>query len=171
MSEEILKRKLRKGLEKDFFVFSEVPGHHSIYNKTLKIDFMLKPKEHLIRAGFVDEWFGVECKWAEGVSGQTSKITRMFWQSITYAQGQFTVNDETVVPRFIAIYVPDSLEPSIEKHLNTLSQLALYGNVGELFFYRDGNWGIKFTYLYARSNVDGFKISENRLPKKRAGHV
>lgn len=171
MSEELLKRKIRTLLEKDFIVLEEVEGYHSIYEKSVRIDFMLKAKAHLVAQGFTNEWFGVECKWTSGVGGQTSKITRMFWQSITYAQAKYFIEGDSISPKFVAVFVPDKLDSSIEKHFKTLSQLALYGNVGELYFYRDGSWGIKFTYIYARSMEDGYQISENRLPKIRAGHV
>jgi len=171
MTEETLKRKIRTHLEKDFVVLEEVEGRHAGYGQVVRIDFMLKAKSHLIAQGFTDEWFGIECKWASGVIGQTSKITRMFWQSITYAQSSYVIAGNPITPVFVAVFVPDSLEPSIENHFKSLSQLALYGNVGELYFYRDGNWGIKFTYIYARSTEDGFHISEKRLPKRRAGHV
>lgn len=171
MSEESLKQRIRTNLEKDFVVLEEVDGHHSIYNKAVRIDFMLKAKSHLIAAGFTDEWFGVECKWVSGAHGQTSKITRMFWQSITYAQSRYVIDGALVAPKFVAAFVPERMEPGIEKHFKSLSQLALYGNVGELYFYTDGTWGIKFTYIYARSTDDGYHVSEKRLPAIRAGHV
>ena len=158
-------------LENDFILLEEVPGHHPIYKKLVRIDFLAKAKPHLSEAGFTDEWFGIESKWASGVIGQTSKVTKMFWQSITYAQSTFVAEGNNIMPKFVAAFVPDNLEPLIEKHFKSLSQLALYGNVGELYFYWDGNWGIKFTYIYARSQNGGFQISENRLPKRRAGHI
>lgn len=132
---------------------------------------MLKAKPHLVQHGFTDEWFGLECKWASGVIGKTSKITRMFWHGIAYAQSQFHIENNNVTPKFVAVFVPSNLEHQIEQHLTSLAQLALYGNVGELFFYHDGHWGIKFTYNYARSNDEGFYVNGKRFPKRRVGHV
>lgn len=170
MSEWTLKKRLQESLENDFMILSEVEGLHPINNHKVRVDFMLKARNHLVEKGFTDEWFGVECKWASGVIGQTSKITRMFWQSITYAQSIYCIEGNSITPKFVAVFVPDQLEMSIERHFKTLSQLALYGNVGELYFYRDGSWGIKFTYIYARSTGDDYYISEKRLPKRRSGH-
>lgn len=171
MNEETLKLKLESKLEKDFFIEKEVAGHHPIYKIPVRIDYLLKAKQHLVAAGFTDDWFGVECKWTSGVDGQTSKVSRLFWQSITYAQSQFKTKENLVTPKFVAVLVSEDLDPLIEKHFRAQAQLALYGNVGELFFYKDGNWGIKFTYLYARSSENEYIINENKLPKIRAGSI
>ncbi len=92
MSETILTENLIKAIQDDFEILREVSGHHSIYNKNVRIDLMLKAKSHLQEAGFTDEWFGVECKWFDAIHGATSKVTRMVWQSITYAQSEFNIN-------------------------------------------------------------------------------
>lgn len=170
MSEESLKNKIRANLEKDFHIIEEVSGNHPIYNKNVRIDMLLKAKEHLCLAGFVNEWFGVECKWVDGVHGQTAKTTKAIWQSITYAQSIFIVEGKPIKPCFVALFTPD-LELMIDQHISTLFQLALYGNVARMYFYRDGNWGIKFASIYARSNNENFQISERQLPKYRAGNI
>ncbi|NJN47474.1 MAG: hypothetical protein HC808_14475 [Candidatus Competibacteraceae bacterium] len=91
MSEEILKSKAIQCLSKDFHMREEITGRHAFYNKNVRIDFMLKAKEPLIQHGFSSDWFGVECKWASGVNGQTAKTTKVIWQSITYAQSVFQI--------------------------------------------------------------------------------
>jgi hypothetical protein len=171
MNEETLKNKLESKLSKDFFIEKEVSGSHPIYNIPVRIDYLLKAKPHLIESGFTTEWFGVECKWTGGIEGQTSKVSRLFWQSITYAQSQFKNKEEVITPKFVAVLVSENLHPIIQSHFKAQSQLALYGNVGELFFYKDGNWGIKFTYLYARSFENEYSINETKLPKIRAGSI
>ncbi len=172
MPETILTENLIKAIEDDFEILREVSGHHSIYNKNVRIDLMLKAKSHLQEAGFTDEWFGVECKWFDTVHGATSKVTRMVWQSITYAQSEFNINGKSLVPSFVAVYTPDNLPKSIEDHLNKLLNLGLYGNVGRLYFYKDKSWGIKFAYIYARSSSDkSYCIKKTQLPARRAGSI
>ena len=113
MSENELKKHLIEKICKDFEVLEEVSGYHPIYNQGVRIDLLARAKPHLIAKGFTDSWFGIECKWAEGILGQTSKITRMVWQTITYAQSTFIVNAEEITPRFVVVYTPDNLPSSI----------------------------------------------------------
>ncbi|MNJ68038.1 hypothetical protein D3C77_642530 [compost metagenome] len=95
----------------------------------------------------------------------------MVWQSITYAQSEFLVKGEYLVPSFVAVYTPGNLDKIIESHLETLLSLGLYGNVGRLYLYRDQSWGIKFASIYARSSSNGFSVKRNQLPARRAGSV
>ncbi|MGX9759138.1 hypothetical protein [Pseudomonas shahriarae] len=171
MSEAALIDRLIKNIGHDFEIRREVPGYHPIYKKNVRIDLMLKARSHLQEAGFTNEWFGVECKWSDTVHGATSKVTRMAWQSITYAQSTFLIDGENLVPSFVAVYTPDNLDRRIETHLETLLSLGLYGNVGRLYFYKDLSWGIKFASIYARSSPNGFHMKHNQLPARRAGSV
>lgn len=170
MAEVILKEELLKSLKDDFHILEEVAGFHPIYEKSVRIDLLLKAKDHLISAGFTSEWFGVECKWVNGINGQTAKTTKAIWQSITYAQSEFIVGNQRIRPRFVALFTPD-LEPLIEKHINCLFQLALYGSVAKMYLYRDGSWGIKFASIYSRSDNGAYYVSEIQLPKYRAGSI
>ncbi len=171
MNEEFIKNELISNLSNDFEFLEEVFGYHPIYKARLRIDILLRAKPHLIAKGFTDEWFGVECKWIDGIDGQTSKTTRLVWQSITYAQSTFVVNGNNITPRFVAVFTPDNLSPSIDRHLSTLLGLGLYGCVGRLYFYRDGAWGIKFASIYGRSTSDDYYVNQKQLPKLRAGSV
>lgn len=170
MSEEALKIEAIRRLSGHFHIHEEVSGRHAFYNKSVRLDLMLRAKEPLVQKGFTPEWFGVECKWASGVNGQTAKTTKAIWQSITYAQSLFQVDGVHIVPRFVAVLTPN-LEPLIEKHISTLFQLGLYGCVAKMYFYRDGNWGIKFGSIYARSIAGGYQVSQRQLPKYRAGSI
>ena len=138
MSEQSLKNKLKKDLAHDFYILEEISGYHPIYDQKVRIDFMFKAKSHLVNSGFTDGWFGIECKWIKGLGGQTSKTTKMVWQSITDAQSIFEIEGKKITPKFIAVFTPDNLEKQIAEHLKTLLSLALYGNVGQLYFYSDG---------------------------------
>ncbi|WP_223543831.1 hypothetical protein [Pseudomonas sp. BF-B-28] len=171
MSESALIDQLIENIGHDFEILREVTGYHPIYKQNVRIDLMLKARPHLQDVGFTNEWFGVECKWSGTVHGATSLVTRMAWQSITYAQSTFLVNGEHIAPSFVAVYTPDNLDRIIETHLKTLLSLGLYGNVGRLYFYRDLSWCIKFASIYARSSPNGFHIKHNQLPARRAGSV
>jgi hypothetical protein len=170
MSEDVLKANAIRRLSSHFDIREEVSGRHAFYDMNVRIDLMLKAKQPLVVKGFTSDWFGVECKWVSGLNGQTAKTTKVIWQSITYAQSVFKIDGADIVPRFIAVLTPD-LEPLIERHIATLFQLALYGCVAKLYFYKDGHWGIKFASIYARSNDDGYQVSERQLPQYRAGSI
>lgn len=171
MSEALLTNDLILRLANDFEFRREVRGEHPISGDGVRIDLLAKGKAHLIESGFTDEWFGIECKWADRIGGTTSKTTRMVWQSITYAQSLFTVDGALIRPIFVAVYTPDNLHSLIEDHLKHLLALGLYGNVGRLYFYRHGGWGIKFANIYASSNQGAIHINDSQLPKRRVGSV
>jgi hypothetical protein len=171
MSEARLTEELIKSIGCDFEIIREVSGHNSLYGKNVRADLMLKAKSHLQDEGFTSEWFGVECKWSDTIHGATSKVTRMVWQSITYAQSIFNINGQGITPSFIAVYTPSDLPTTIENHLEKLLDLGLYGNVGRLYLYKDKSWGIKFAYIYARSSATGYTIKKTQLPARRAGSV
>jgi hypothetical protein len=171
VSEAILTADLIERLAGDFEVRSEVRGIHPIEGVAVRIDLMARARPHLVLAGFANVWFGIECKWAAQIGGTTSKMTRMVWQSITYAQSTFALDGEEIRPSFVAVYTPDNLHSSIEGRLNHLLALGLYGTVGRLYFYRDGAWGIKFANIYARAPGPGYHLNQSQLPKRRVGSV
>lgn len=172
MSESKLTEDLISKIEHDFVIKREVSGLHSLYEQNVRIDLLLKAKPHLIACGFTDKWFGVECKWSDRINGATSKVTRMVWQSITYAQSHFRVSsEENIIPEFVAVYTPSDLPRPIETHLNTLLALGLYGNVGRIYLYNNSSWGIKFASIYARSGTTNYSLNKSQLPKRRAGSV
>lgn len=171
MSESVLVENLVARLSGDFDLCLEVLGTHPIDGVAVRIDLMARAKSHLVEAGFTEHWFGIECKWASDIVGMTSKMTRVVWQSITYAQSEFEVRSEKVRPCFVAVHTPDDMHPTIEEHLNRLLSLGLYGNVGRIYFYRDGAWGIKFASIYARAFHSGYHINQQQLPRRRVGSV
>jgi hypothetical protein len=170
MAESHLIADLLKRLAPDFELIPEVRGIHPLEGVGVRIDLLAKAKSHLIEAGFTEQWFGIECKWADRVGGTTSKTTRMVWQSITYAQSIFAVGGQQVRPAFIAVHTPDNLPSSIEEHLKHVLALGLYGNVGRLCFYRDGTWVIKFAWIYAHGGARLY-VKRSQLPKRRVGSI
>lgn len=171
MSEADLKAQVHRNLGANFTLREEVRGHHAFYDKQVRADFLAYPTPALIEAGFRAEWFAIECKWAEGVAHQTSQTTRAVWQCLTYAQSHFETDGAQVVPTFVLLFTPDRLERLIERHLKSLLALAYYGNVGTLYFYRSGDWGIKFIDIYSRRHNGHFIVKANKLPRPRAGSV
>lgn len=171
MSESLLVADLTARLCSDFEVKREVLGVHPVDGHGVRIDLLMRAKAHVVESGFTDQWFGVECKWADQIGGTTSKTTRMVWQSITYAQSTFESDGSSVRPAFVAVYTPDGLHSLIEEHLKHLLSLALYGNVGRLYFYRDGAWGIKFAKIYARAVPPNVCVDRTQLPKRKVGSV
>lgn len=171
MSEPQLVAELVRRISNDFHIHQEVSGVHPIDGDGVRIDIMARGKSHIIESGFTDQWFGIECKWASSISGTTSKTTRMVWQSITYAQSLFAIENVKIRPAFVAVYTPDNLDSSVEVNLKYLLALGLYGNVGRFYFYRDGSWGIKFANTYARSSSEGIILNSSQLPARRVGSV
>lgn len=169
MSEPLLKNKIRAELASDFEILEEVTGKHLISAETVRIDFMLRAKPHLLIRGFTNEWFGVECKWIEDNNGQTAKVTKTVWQSITYAQSAFFIENENVTPAFVLVNTPNNIEPRIEVILKSQLALALYGRVGRLEFYRDDYWVIKFAQIYYSSSNGDAK--QSLIPKNRVGNI
>lgn len=171
MNEEQLTLDLIEKISTDFEILREVIGHHQLYGENVRIDLALKAKPHLISQGFTDEWFGIECKWVEGVIKQTSKTTRLVWQSITYAQSLFYINEKWEKLRFVAVYTPPKLEHSIEKNLNRLLEIGHYACVGRFHLYKNNpGWCIRFAKVYASTNSELY-VHQNQLPKPRVGSV
>ncbi|AZZ90701.1 hypothetical protein EUZ85_08235 [Hahella sp. KA22] len=171
MDEEALTKDLISRISNDFEILREVDGFHQFYEQSVRIDLVLKAKPHLIEQGFTNEWFGIECKWVTGVLKQTSKTTRLVWQSITYAQSLFNINGSWEKLRFVAVYTPPHLESSIEANLTRLLELGHYGCVGRFHFYKHyQGWCIRFVKVYASTNGELY-ISQPQLPKIRAGSV
>ncbi len=98
--EKILKKKFLQIAKDDFLILPEVKGEELLHHKKVIIDFMLYPKLHLVKAGFDPKWFGVEVKHF-GVAGETGKMSRFIWQSITYVQSKFQVDEKVVSPAFV----------------------------------------------------------------------
>jgi hypothetical protein len=171
MSEEKLKEQIRSQLFHDFDLLEEVVGYHSHYEKQVRIDFLAKAKPHLVANGFVNQWFGIECKWVDGVLGQTSKLTRTYWQAITYQQSRFHVNGDLVSPAFCLVSFPPDLDRHLHSHEHSLFELAYYAGVGRLRFYRNVSWNLEFHGSYAIKRDESIVIKPEKFPKIRAGCI
>lgn len=99
--EEAIKAELRPILSAYFDVEEEVSGRFLIDNTPVRIDFLLRPRSHLIDLGIAPDWFGLEVKSPLGKDSK-KKGLQVTWQALTYAQSQF--GDRR--PAFVAIYPP-----------------------------------------------------------------
>lgn len=115
MSESLLIDDLIRRLTPDFELRREVRGIHQLEGKGVRIDLMARGKPHLVEWGFTDQWFEIECKWADRIGGTTSKTTRMVWQSITYAQSMSTIDGVSMGVKKL-IQCPPGREPRYGCH-------------------------------------------------------
>ena len=90
-SEEELKAWLEAWIGVDFEVFKEVPGIHLTEHIGVKIDYVLKPKQHLISAGFLPGPVGLEAKYLRQEASFSSRASRFVWQAVSYTDCQFNL--------------------------------------------------------------------------------
>lgn len=161
-SEAELKAWLENWIGDDFEVFKEVPGVHITENVAVKIDYVLKPKQHLIDAGFLPGPVGLEVKYLRQESSFSSRASRFVWQAVSYTDCQFNLSEgSTRLPRvllFSNISFEDEysllkgVSPSVYENekakWTALLELANHANVGNLVMYggKDNRlgWKIKF---------------------------
>lgn len=107
MSEPALKQSFLREFATDFDIQSDVAGQSLVESKTVFIDFLMRPKEHLIVRGFEDGWVGVEVKQLK--SYKLSEINALAWQSLSYAQSTFMIANTQVRPLFVLMHANLSL--------------------------------------------------------------
>lgn len=161
-SETELKAWLESWIDADFEVFKEVPGIHLTENVGVKIDYVLKPKQQLIDAGFFPGPVGLEVKYLRQEASFSSQASRFVWQAVSYTDCRFNLPDgPTRLPR-VLLFSNMSFEdeysllkgvaPSVYENekakWTALLELANHANVGNLVMYggRDIRlgWKIKF---------------------------
>lgn len=161
-SETELKAWLETWIGADFEVFTEVPGVHLTENVGVKIDYVLKPKKHLIDAGFLPGPVGLEVKYLRQESSFSSRASRFVWQAVSYTDCRFNLPDgPTRLPRvllFSNISFEDEynllkgVAPNVYENekvkWTALLELANHANVGNLVMFggRENRlgWKIKF---------------------------
>jgi hypothetical protein len=165
-----LKEIARWVLEPDFTVEDEVTGVYLVDGSTrVRTDFLLTPKPHLVKNGFVDATVALEVK-----SPQSSSVSGydLAWQTVTYANSAF----RDVRPAFALIFPafkwfwPD--KPLIQ---NAVKSLLQYANVGELQLgYRVSdarNWRMVFGPAPYYERVKGLGSQPNGALKRRIGNA
>lgn len=103
-SEIELKQWLEKQLSRDFHFIKEVDGTHLAEDKGVRIDYLFKAKPYLIKQGFTPNVFGVEVKYIPQDKGFTRKLSRAFWQTISYNDCQFEVDGKICKPQFCLLF-------------------------------------------------------------------
>lgn len=104
VSETELKKWFLEHVSEDFDIKEEVPGTHASEGVGVRIDFLLYPKKHLIKAGFVKDYVGVEVKYFKQEEGFTRKTSRGIWQTISYIDSFFDIDDRQVKPKFCLLF-------------------------------------------------------------------
>ena len=161
-SEAELKAWLEDWIGADFEVFKEVSGVHLTENAGVKIDYVLKPKQHLIDAGFLPGPVGLEVKYLRQEGGFSSRASRFVWQAVSYTDCQFNLPDGPARLSRVLLFSNMSFEdeysllkgvaPSVYENekakWTALLELANHANVGNLMMYgsRENRlgWKIKF---------------------------
>jgi len=87
-SEEELSDWLETQLAADFHVLREVPGSGFVNREkqNLRIDFVIRGKQHLIDHGFTSQYMGIEVKFLDYAEGKefSLKSSKGFFQALTY---------------------------------------------------------------------------------------
>jgi len=158
--EDELKRQVVRHLENDFELLNEVEGISLVDQSGVRIDYMALAKPHLIKTGFLAEWFGIEVKQILDFSrGDMGKKSQVIWQAITYSQSAFLVNNARTRPAFVLVYIgDDQFDQTRAPVLRGLSDgewakatwralinIAQYANVGQLRLEPQQGWEIVFS--------------------------
>lgn len=101
-TEAELKLELMEALQDDFHINSEVSGKSLICGSAVRIDFIIRPKQHLIDIGFNDVSIGIEVKsptLSKSMSN-TKKLLLCVMQANAYMNSKF--GEDTL--DFILIY-------------------------------------------------------------------
>lgn len=102
MSEPALKQAFIRDFGGDFDIHSDVSGQSIIEGKPVVIDFLMRPKQHLIDRGFDDDWIGVEVKHLK--SYKLGEVNALAWQALSYAQSRFNIGTAQVRPMFVLMH-------------------------------------------------------------------
>lgn len=161
-SEIELKAWFNEKLATDFYIYPEVSGTHLSENLNVRIDYVLFPKEHLVKEGFEPSYFGVEVKYFNQESGFIHKASRGLWQAISYNDSYFCLNNRKIKLKYSLIFSNlsfskefmlvknyghemenDQLEWRGMIHLANHAKVGLFEIKGDKSEYK--GWSIRFT--------------------------
>ncbi|MBN3189165.1 hypothetical protein H4F64_02925 [Pectobacterium brasiliense] len=103
-SEAELKEWMFNLLKYDFHIYQEVTGTHITENLKVRIDYVLYPKAHLVKLGFEPAPFGIEVKYLNQEKDFAHKASRSIWQSISYNDCEFSINDKKFSLKFCLLF-------------------------------------------------------------------
>lgn len=142
LNESEIKAIVVESLASDFILQEEQRGTHPLLQDKVRIDYLAYPLPHLIMQGFDEGWFGIEVK---DIGDDVKRLNKVLWQSITYAQSTFRLEDKTIRPMFVLVCVgqnKDIMQGKLPTVWPILFSLAQYARVGYLDLYP--SWSIKF---------------------------
>lgn len=195
-SEEELTNWLLYELEPDFHILREAPGVGYIngQEKNIRIDLIIKAKQHLLNAGFTEQFIGIEVKFLDYASGKGfhGKSSKGIFQALSYwySNAVWDVGaDQPVnlagVMLFSNLSFPEErthLFNSYDRYYRTLwraySSIASQANVGELIIKDYGNtrsgWAMEYNGdKYFTKHPDGYYVkgNANLINKTRIGNA
>ncbi|MEO8407792.1 MAG: hypothetical protein ABI476_05125 [Oxalobacteraceae bacterium] len=190
-SEIELRAWLDTWIEEDFDVWREVHGRHPVSGTTVKLDYVLQPKSHLVARDFKPGPIGLEVKYLSPDGGFSRKASRFIWQAaaVSYTDCEFQLRNEMVrLPRVLLfsnlsfddeVRLLRGIEPyalsNDRAKWSALLELANHANVGNLEMYgtrvRRAGWRIAFAAgVYFRRSGTSYSLSNPRLfEKERIG--
>lgn len=192
-NEPELKKWLEDNLSRDFYIYPEVNGFHISERINVRIDFILIPKEHLIANGFDPSPFGVEVKYLKQEDGFTRKSSRALWQTISYMDSVFIINQQQIRLKFSLLFSNLSFHDEVELLRNygfrfendrmewqAMKNVANHARVGtlEINGRKDDfvGWriffagGVYFSSHYKNGESTYRKSNENVINKVRVGN-
>ncbi|WP_250460290.1 hypothetical protein [Microbulbifer litoralis] len=195
-SESELSYWFRQNFSRWFEIYEEVDGVGTIdqEQKNLRIDFVIRPKPILQRAGFADQYMGVEVKFLDPRSdkGFHGKSSKGIFQALSYwysgSNWEITSGHKvklSAVLLFSNLSFADEREylfGTYDRHTRTLWRaylsLANHANVGELQIRRYPNgrfaWFLAFNgdYYFSKHYDERLILGNaNVVNKKRIGNT
>lgn len=171
MNETELKKLFYTTMVADFHIAPEVWGVHIIEKQRVRADFIMRPKPHLITAGFDDVYLAAEIKSPGG--RDLFKGNQTMWQAATYVQSIF---GGKVRPAFGVVFPDLAAFCDAQKHemginmpeglgMRLMAHIGQFMNVGfvELDNQIPNGWSIVigaqryFSKRYGKSNLNLIK--------------
>lgn len=189
-SEDEVSAWLTGWIGQDFDVWKEVPGVHLAERSGVRVDLVLRAKPHLVAAGFLPCFFGVEVKHLPTGGGFSPKASRAVRQAMSYMDCEFELEGEKIRLQRVLLFTNMSFEAErnllrgIEHHALSndkakwaaLLELANHANVGNLEIYGSREawkgWRIAFaTGKYFSRYLKEYRLSDaNLFAKVRIGN-
>ncbi len=178
-SEPDLKRELVAFLADDFDITPEAEGRWPLDGSICRLDFLLRPKPHLIEKGFKAAAFGIEVK-SPISSESVKKLLDCVLQSYTYTLCEFS----GVRPDFVLIYPEaqcffdydfknkyknDERNKYRPEEVRMVRRIMQRANVGELVLSERHHYEIKFAASRYFDSVRGQTRIENLGTIRRVG--
>lgn len=146
------RREVRLALEKDFHVYEGYEGMHKHGGERVKYDIVLKPRPHLLEAGFDDGLVIVEIKLfnLEDKKKHDVKARDLMWQCVAYSFSEVCLPDGTLErPLFVLYFLAGSgVDPAHRGELQNLHHFVQRGGVGALEVQPRTGWPMRFGGSY-----------------------